>query len=100
MEEKVSTSHREDMIQKAELLKALGHPIRLCIMENLVRDGKKNVTEIISCMDASQSNISQHLGKLRDLKLVKDEKQGNLVYYSCVSEEVRALIKHLFGGKE
>ncbi len=94
----ISSEHKEEMMEKADLLKALGHPIRLCILENLVMHGEKNVTEIVSCMDASQSNISQHLSKLRDLGIVMSEKEGNQVYYSCNNEKVRRLIEYLFGG--
>ncbi|CDZ75472.1 Hypothetical protein ING2D1G_1334 [Peptoniphilus sp. ING2-D1G] len=97
---KISSQHREEMMEKADLLKALGHPIRLCILENLVLHGEKNVTEIVSCMDASQSNISQHLSKLRDMGIVTSEKDGNQVYYFCTNEEVRRLVEYLFGGNE
>jgi len=45
-------------IQKSELLKALAHPARLCIVKGLI-EKESNVTNIQECLDLPQSTISQ-----------------------------------------
>jgi len=57
----------EDYEKKAELLKALAHPIRLCIVKGLLVQ-KCNVKHMQDCLGASQSVISQHLSKLKALR--------------------------------
>lgn len=44
----------------AELLKALAHPVRLCIVKGLM-DKKCNVTHMQDCLELPQSTISQHI---------------------------------------
>lgn len=96
---KLSEEHMTLMQDKAEFLRALAHPIRLCILNQLINDGEKNVSDIVSCMGYSQSNISQHLTKLRDLGLVVARKQGYLVYYSCERDDVKSLLNLLLEGE-
>ncbi|NLW29800.1 MAG: transcriptional regulator, partial [Erysipelothrix sp.] len=38
----------------ANLLKAVAHPVRLCLVKNML-DGEKNVTYFVNCLDASQA---------------------------------------------
>lgn len=51
--------------KKAGILKALAHPIRLCIAKGLIEEKECNVTHMQECLGASQSSISQHLAKLK-----------------------------------
>ena len=62
-------------------LKALGHPIRLGIL-NVLRSGEKSVYQLEALMGTTQSNISQHLGQLRDKDILVSRKQANQVFYS------------------
>ena len=87
---------KKDYLEKAELLKALANPVRLCILQTLVDEGSKNVTELHSCLEVSQSSVSQHLSMLRQSGLVTADKVGNLVYYSCENETVKNIIDDLF----
>lgn len=50
--------------QKADLLKALGHPIRFCIVEGLV-SGEQNVATMVDCTGVPQPTVSQHLNILK-----------------------------------
>lgn len=92
-----SSQYKALLEEKAQLLKTLGQPIRLCILHQLITDGEKNVGEIISCMGVKQPNISQHLSKLRDLGYVEARKDGNQVYYSCNRQDVISIIKEVMG---
>lgn len=82
--------------QKAELLKALAHPIRLCMVKNLIQGGSCNVSYMEECLEVSQSVVSQHLAKLKAAGIVKGQRQGNEIFYEVKNEEVKAFITALF----
>lgn len=87
--------------EKAELLKALAHPVRLRIVRGLLKSGCHNV----GCMEAnigqSQSCISQHLMRLKAAGVVKASRSGNEVYYDLDDREhVSAVIAALFGDRK
>jgi DNA-binding transcriptional ArsR family regulator len=83
--------------EMAELLKALAHPVRLCIINGLFETGECNVTHMQCCLQIPQSTISQHLQKLRVAKIIKGTRNGLEVNYSIADERVHALIKVLNG---
>lgn len=91
----------------AQILKSLGHPSRLFIVEEIAKE-PHCVCELTALIGADTSTVSKHLSVLKNAGVVKDEKRGNLVYYSlsckCVVEAVRRLIpildlKHTELGK-
>ena len=82
-------------VQKSELLKALAHPTRLCIVKGLI-EKESNVTSIQECLDLPQSTISQHLFKLKAAGIIKGEREGLKISYQVINEEVRRIIKILF----
>lgn len=90
--------HKAQIRQAANVFRAMGSPVRLCLLEKLVREGETNVSDITSCMEVSQSCVSQHLAKLRDMGLVQARKENREVYYSCTSEKVRRLIAAMEEG--
>ena len=65
---------------KANVLKALGHPTRLWMAEQLA-DGEKCVCELAEFIDADFSTISKHLSVLKQAGVVEDEKRGKQVFY-------------------
>ncbi len=82
-------------IQKSELLKALAHPTRLCIVKGLI-EGENNVTTIQECLDLPQSTVSQHLSKLKAAGIIKGERKGLEISYQIINEDIRKIIKILF----
>ena len=73
---------REEFFQlHAHLCKALAHPTRLLVIDEL-RDGPCSVNELAERLGLSQSNLSQHLGVLRDQRLVLTRRDGSSVHYS------------------
>jgi DNA-binding transcriptional ArsR family regulator len=86
----------ELLIAKAELLKAIAHPIRLCIVKGLLEQGECNVNKIQSCLQIPQSTISQHLSKLRDTGIIKGNRHGVEIFYQVVNEDLKKVIKALF----
>lgn len=79
----------------AELLKALAHPVRLCIVKGLM-DKKCNVTHMQDCLELPQSTVSQHIGILRSKGIIKGERNGLEITYSVVDEDVKKIINALF----
>ena len=66
---------------KAAVLKALAHPTRLWMVEQL-EAGERCVCEFAEVIDADFSTVSKHLTVLRQAGIVQDEKRGKQVYYS------------------
>ena len=81
--------------QAAELLKALGHPVRLCIVKKLLEGGCCNVASMERCVDVTQSSVSQHLARLRAAGVVQGRRQGNEVFYEVTDPKVRAILSVL-----
>ena len=84
------------VVNLAERLKAVSHPARLCIVKKLYINGECNVGYFTGCMDVSQSGISQHLSKLKDLGIVTARKQGTESHYRLVDENIIRLVKTFF----
>ena len=82
-------------IQKSELLKALAHPTRLCIVKGLI-EKKSNVTNVQECLDLPQSTVSQHLSQLKAAGIIKGERNGLEIFYQVINEDIRKIIKILF----
>jgi ArsR family transcriptional regulator len=80
--------------QKAELLKTLGHPVRLCIVHGLMHNAC-NVSGIQECLKLPQSTISQHLGTLKARGIIKGERRGVEVKYSVVHDDAIKVVKVL-----
>ena len=76
---------------KAELFKALGHPVRIRILE-LLRTGEQTVSELHARLEIDPSSVSQQLAVLRNRQLVTGRKQGTSVYYSAVDPQVYELL--------
>src|SRR6266481_2616628 len=66
---------------KAEFFKALAHPLRIRILDEL-RRGEVGVNELCARMDVEQSTLSQQLAVLRSRSIVVGRKDGQNVLYS------------------
>ncbi|NTV88743.1 MAG: winged helix-turn-helix transcriptional regulator [Clostridiales bacterium] len=82
---------------KAEKLKAIAHPYRLCIIKGLI-DNACNVTHIQECLDIPQSTVSQHLAKLKSAGIIEGKRCGLEICYSVVDEEIRAIVENMTKG--
>lgn len=65
---------------KAEVLKAMAHPLRLAVVEFLA-GGERCVCEIVAHLDAGQSNVSRHLALMVKAGVLEYRKDGLKVYY-------------------
>jgi ArsR family transcriptional regulator len=75
----------------ANIMKALGHPVRLQILE-VLRQEEACVCHLEAVLGQRQAYISQHLMKLRDAGLVIDRREGLNVFYSLSGEGVGMLM--------
>jgi ArsR family transcriptional regulator len=79
--------------RKAQILKALGHPTRLHIVEILL-SGEKCVNDIKEIFETTQPNISQHLNILKFSGIVDYRQEGNLrCYYLINAEKIKNLVQ-------
>jgi DNA-binding transcriptional ArsR family regulator len=66
---------------KAAFFRALAHPVRIRILESLVK-GDKNVQELQELLGVEQPVVSQQLAVLRSNNIVASRKEGVTVRYS------------------
>jgi SAM-dependent methyltransferase len=74
--------------QASSLFRLLSDSTRLRLLRILATD-RFNVTELTGILGVAQSNVSRHLGLLKDAGLVSEERQAGYVYYR-LPEDVRA----------
>ena len=86
----------QELARAAEMLKALSHPVRLCIARGLWQSGGCNVAHMQQCLEAPQSTISQHLAKMRAVGIIEGERNGLEVVYRLKSRAVEQLLEGLF----
>ncbi len=84
-------ARKEDIETAARALKAMAHPLRLKIL-CVVGDEEVCVQDIVEAVGTSQSNISQHLGILRDKDVLQTRKEANRVYYRVADQRTLQLI--------
>lgn len=83
---------RENAAGPARKFKALGHPVRLWIAEQLLEE-EHCVHEFVEQTDLDFSTISQHLNALKDADVLADEKRGKHVFYRLKCECVRKFLE-------
>jgi len=90
---------------QARIIKALAHPTRLFIVDELSR-GERCVCELTDLIDAEMPTVSRHLSQLKNVGILEDEKRGSQVFYRlrvpCVLNFfkcVQAVRKNGNGGK-
>ena len=78
----------------AEALKGIANERRLHILCVLL-EGKKNVTALQAATGISQSNLSQHLAKMRVLGILTSERDGKQVYYALSHPAFKKIVMAL-----
>lgn len=82
----------DDYDQTAEIFKALGHPLRLQILEELRREGEACVCHLEAHLGQRQAYISQQLARLREARLVTDRRDGMNMYYALADASIGVLL--------
>lgn len=76
------------------ICKALGHPLRLKIVEGLIKNGC-NVMHIVECLKIPQATVSMHLAVLRTSGIIEGERKGTQVCYKVVNDEAKKIVELL-----
>ena len=76
----------------AELFGLLSTPVRLKII-SAVCNGERNVSELLTQIDTTQPNMSQHLATLYRAGVLGRRREGTQIYYRLQSERVATLCR-------
>ncbi len=79
----------------AEIIKAMAHPMRLCILKGLSDQESVRVSEMTSCLSVPQSTLSQQLSILRRAKLIVSEHHGKYVEYKLANQKIAKFLDKL-----
>lgn len=79
----------------SELMKSLSHETRLMIL-CILSEGEKSVSELEQILSMPQAAVSQQLARLRLDGLVATRRDGRMIFYSIVNQEVTAIVGTLY----
>jgi len=86
------TQKTPDYEKVAFVLKTIGHPVRLQIIEHISKNKKMSVSEICETLDLEQSLISHHLSNMKLKGILECTKEGKNRYYHLALNEVLNVI--------
>ncbi|OHB84805.1 MAG: transcriptional regulator [Planctomycetes bacterium RBG_16_64_12] len=66
---------------RAKIIKALAHPARLLIVEELSQREERCVCELTDLIGSDMSTVSRHLAQLKEAGIVEDERRGKMTFY-------------------
>jgi len=66
---------------RAKIVKALAHPTRLFIVDELSSSGERCVCDLTEMIGTDMSTVSRHLAQLKEAGIVEVEKRGQMVFY-------------------
>lgn len=92
---------QEHVEQAARALKAMAHPLRLRIL-CVIGAEEMSVQDIVAAVGTSQSNVSQHLGILKDKEVLQARKAANRVFYrvgDARTLQLIAMMRDVFCGE-
>jgi len=81
----------ENIREASAAMQAMAHPLRLKIL-CLIGNQELSVLEVVEAVGTTQSNISQHLGILRDHGILVSRKEANKVFYRVEDSRILRMI--------
>ena len=90
-----TTLFTEEQNQIAQLAKALGHPARIAILQQMLNTNSCINSQLVEELGLAQSTISQHLRELKNTEIIKGTIDGTSMNY-CINPEKWAIIKETF----
>jgi ArsR family transcriptional regulator len=76
----MNQSRKNHLDERARIIKAMAHPTRLFIIEELEKE-ERCVCDLTEEIGADVSTVSKHLSVLKQAGIVIDDKRGNQVFY-------------------
>lgn len=92
-----SSVFTEEQNKVATYAKALGHPARIAILQELIERKSCICGELVNEIGLAQATISQHLKELKQLGIIQGEIEGTSVCY-CINREKWNEMKTIFGS--
>lgn len=83
-----------DFKADSEVLKVMGHPVRLKIVAGLCAR-ECNVKYIWECLGLPQATVSQHLALLKNKGIIEGKRDGVEVHYSVINPLAKRIIETL-----
>jgi len=87
---------REDLERIAEIFRVFSEATRLAILQAL-KDGERNVNELVEQLGTTQANISKQLRVLYDARLLARSKRGTQVFYAIDDAMISPLCELVCG---
>jgi ArsR family transcriptional regulator, lead/cadmium/zinc/bismuth-responsive transcriptional repressor len=85
--------HTENyLLRLASIFKVLGDPTRLRIVTAL-QGGEMCVCDLAAYLNLTESAVSHQLRRLRELNLIKNRREGQILFYSLDDDHVADLLK-------
>jgi DNA-binding transcriptional ArsR family regulator len=81
--------------EAARLLATLANAKRLLALCHLL-GGEKSVGQLAELVGLAPAALSQHLARMRDLRLVETRREGQTIHYRLASAEVEAILETLY----
>jgi DNA-binding transcriptional ArsR family regulator len=81
----------ETLAAASEVIKCIGHPLRLRLLEAL-ESGEKSVSELQKYSGATQVMVSQQLTTLKARGVVESRRKGSHMYYRITEPKVSAIL--------
>ena len=87
----------EEQNEVASMLKAIGHPARVAILEYLIKGDTCICGDIVNELPLSQPTVSQHLKELKNAGLIKGTVEGTAICY-CVDKKAMSRLQLYFAN--
>ena len=88
--------YTSEQVDLAQLLKVLGHPARIAIIQSIIRSNTCICGDLVTEIGLAQSTISQHLNELKHVGLIQGTIEGTSVCY-CINKDTWDQLKSSLG---
>lgn len=78
--------------QAAHFLRTLSNEHRLAVLCILLQEGEMSVSDLLTQIPLSQSALSQHLAKMRDMGMITYRRDAQVLYYRISNENVIKIV--------
>ncbi|WP_430409148.1 ArsR/SmtB family transcription factor [Kordia sp.] len=85
----------ETVIKMADILKVLGHPARLSIMQYLATSPSCICNDLVEELPLAQPTISRHLSELKRVELIQGQISGKNICYCINPQKWSEVLQHL-----
>ncbi len=87
--------YSEEQVALSIIVKALGHPARLAIVDHLLKVNSCICNDLVNEIQLAQPTISQHLKELKNAGLIKGSIEGSSICY-CIDEKAMKTVQRYF----